>query len=279
LILSNGSARLFFSASGTTATHILCSVKAELGHPADEKPNEGSVQIHVEDTLAAASSSRRKSEEERNYLQSILSELLAPNLLDLESLCIIPGLYAWTLNVDILLLSGSAGNLVDAASHAIRAALQNTMLPLVTPSAPSAMPSSKSDGKVTGSTSTDLLLDSDISQARPPTGLENAPVVITVTVCKAPSSSKLLLLLDATLEEEACSYCQVHVAVDPGDGKTSEPMIGALRKTGLGSLPWALLPDITSLAIHAVSKSKSAFRQATLTSPSQSLLQEQFSVQ
>mgnify|MGYP005845664037 CR=1 FL=1 len=275
LILSNGSARLFFSASGTTATQILCSVKAELGHPADDRPSEGSIQIHVEDTLAAASSSRKKNEEERNYLQSILSELLAPNLLDLKSLCIIPGLYAWTLNIDIMVLSGTAGNLVDASSHAVRAALQSTLLPLVFPST---APTS-TNKSATGSSSTDLLLDSDISQAKQPVGLESAPVVITVTVCKSPSSAQLLLLLDATLEEEACSHCQVHVAVAPGHDKGEEPVIYALRKTGLGSLPWALLPDITNLAIQSISKSKSSFRPANLTSASEALLQEQFSVQ
>ena len=290
LILSNGSARLFLSSSGAAATHILCSVKAELGHPSEDNPYEGNIQIHVEDSLGGAALSRRQSQEERNYLQAIIAELLAPNLLDLKSLCIMPHHYAFTINIDVEILSGTAGNLIDACGHTIRAALQNTLLPSIVPSSTAA--SSSTGKEPTGSTSSDLLLDSDIRQATTPAGLERAPVVVTVTVCQRPSSSSstaangsFLLLLDASLEEESCSFCQVHVAVDPGDADDndnaakSEPEICALRKTGTGSLPWALLPDITALAMTAVPTAKAAFQTSKSTSESQGLLQGQFAIQ
>lgn len=291
LILSNGSARLFLSSSGTAATHILCSVKAELGHPSEDNPYEGNIQIHVEDSLGGAALSRRQSQEERNYLQAIISELLAPNLLDLRSLCIMPHHYAFTINIDVEILSGSAGNLIDCCGHIIRAALQNTLLPSIVPSstAKNSSTSSSSTGKEpTGSTSSDLLLDSDIRHAKSPAGLERAPVVVTVTVCQRPPSSvaagnSFLLLLDATLEEESCSFCQVHVAVDLGegaDGGKSEPEICALRKTGAGSLPWALLPDITALAISAVPTANDSFQYSkAATAELLGPLQGQFAIQ
>lgn len=291
LILSNGSARLFLSSSGTAATHILCSVKAELGHPSEDNPCEGNIQIHVEDSLGGAALSRRQSQEERNYLQAIISELLAPNLLDLKSLCIMPHHYAFTINIDVEILSGTAGNLIDCCGHTIRAALQNTLLPSIVPSttaAKSTTSTSAVEKEPTGSTSSDLLLDSDIQHARTPAGIELAPVVVTVTVCQSVSSStaagkSFLLLLDATLEEESCSYCQVHVAVDlgeGGDGGTSEPEICSLRKTGAGSLPWALLPDIAALAISAVPIANASFQYSkAITADSLGPLQGQFAIQ
>jgi exosome complex RNA-binding protein Rrp42 (RNase PH superfamily) len=99
-------------------------------------------------------------------------------------------------------------------------------------------------------------------------------------VCQRAESNSYLLLLDASLEEEACSYCQVHVAVDPPGDSNSEPTICALRKTGVGSLPWALLPDITALAFQGVPKAMESYRMAkSLLSEQHNLLQEQIAIQ
>lgn len=277
LVLSNGSARLMLSASGSAATHILCSVKVELGRPSESNSNQGCVMIHVEDSQASTSQSRRKADEERNYLQSIISELLGENLLDLESLCVIPNYYAFTVNVDVEILSGTAGNLVDACCHTILAALQNTLLPNITPSSTAG---SANTASIKEQATSDLILESDIRQAIIPAGIERAPIVVTVTVCQRSESNSFLLVLDASLEEEACSYCQVHVAVDPpGD---SEPTICSLRKTGSGALPWVLLPDITALAFQGVPKAMESYRIAKplqILSQQQSMLQEQVSIQ
>lgn len=280
LILSNGSARVFF-ASG--ATHIICSVKAELSHPSPEKPTMGQFEIHVDSLTSAAS--RRKTEEDNNHLKSILSALLVTHLLDLEALCIAPG-YAWKLNVDLLVLSGTAANLVDPCSHVIQAALQQTLLPNVSPTikntTSASIPSTGTIGSISthGSAQIDLLLESDIAQARPPPGIDKAPIVVTVTVCQAiePNGlpSKLSLLLDATVEEQACSYCQVHVAID---ANKVEPTICSLRKTGEASLPFDMLQNIIDFAINSVPKAKEAFQTSVSTLASPALLQEQFAIQ
>jgi len=287
LILSNGSARLFLSSSGgKAATHILCSIKAELGHPSEERPHQGSLQIHVEDSLAGASSAKRQSEKDRNYLQSILVDVLGPTLLDLDALCILPYHYAFQVNVDVEILSGTAGNLIDACSHVIRAALENTFLPKVIPS--SAATNNNNSKDPTGSTSSDLILESDMAQAVVPAG--SSVVGVTVTVClrsaidnNSQQKKSFLLLLDASLEEESCSYCQVHVAVDTGEDSGEEPVVCALRKTGEGSVPWDLLPEITALAIRAVPKAKNAYKSsiknALVSGHSKSLLQGQFEIQ
>ena len=75
-------------------------------------------------------------------------------------------------------------------------------------------------------------------------------------------------------------FCQVHVAVAAGSDK-QEPEICALRKTGMGSLPWALLPDITALAISAVPIVQRAFGSGSQSTSSEKLgiLQGQFAIQ
>ncbi|CAB9510624.1 complex component RRP43 [Seminavis robusta] len=276
LMLSNGSARLILSSSGSTSTHILCSVKVEVMTPSQSQPNQGNLIVHVEDSLAANSSlSRKKNEEDRNRVQSIISELLATNLIDLESLCIIPYHYAFNVSVDVEILSGTAGSIIDACCHAIRAALQNTLLPKVVPS--SIVNDAGTSMDPVGSSSSDLMLESDLSLAQTPSGIDNAAVVVTVTVCHRALTNSYLLLLDASLEEEACCFCQVHVAVDAREG--TEPTICALRKTGNGSLPWELLPEITALAVKAVPMTKSSFRVAGSSRNNASLLQTQLDIQ
>merc|ERR1719300_598988 len=54
----------------------------------------------------------------------------ASTVLDVRSLCLQPGKLCWVLYIDILLLE-CGGNLFDAASIAVKAALFNTKLPSV----------------------------------------------------------------------------------------------------------------------------------------------------
>ena len=71
LVLSNGSARLLMS---TGETDLVCSVRAELAHPAIDRPNSGVLEIHVDTTRK---SSRNNSLDE---LESTLSRLLSNHL-------------------------------------------------------------------------------------------------------------------------------------------------------------------------------------------------------
>ena len=66
-------------------------------------------------------------------LESTLSHLLLPHLVDVKALCVVPHHYVWKLHIDLFLIATSGGSLVDACSHVIHAALQNTQLPHVTP--------------------------------------------------------------------------------------------------------------------------------------------------
>jgi hypothetical protein len=78
----------------------------------------------------------------------------------------------------------------------------------------------------------------------------------------SPPNTTAILLLDTvhakivnvTLEEEACAYCLVHVAVGIDHGKvdgTQTQTACACQKSGGGSLPVPLLPEIMATALAA----------------------------
>lgn len=223
LVLSNGSARVFL---GTGEIHILVSVKAELVVPALNHPDEGTVNVHVD--------LMHKRDEE---LESTLSNLLIPHLVDTKKLCIVPNHYAWSLHLDVLILAASGGSLLDACSQGINAALQNTRLPKVTYT-----PANAGDKPT-------LQVDSDISKADHIPGVSGAPVIVTVSMLKCPAP---VFILDASLEEESCAFAQVHVVLEQTAG---EPTICALHKAGGGSLPFSLLQDLTSFVLKASTSS------------------------
>jgi exosome complex component RRP42 len=302
LVLSNGSARLFSSSAGCcNNTHILCSVKAEVVHPAPNEPDKGVVELYV-DTLTTAIGSGGSSRAVQRKLQdgwtATLQQLLVEHLVDLSALCIVPGQYVWRLHVDLYLLQCDAGSLLDATSHVMRAALANTLLPSITTTtaaAPANTTTTKTASTVETSSkdaNTDLVVDGDVWKARPPPGVERAPILVTVAVlkCKSAATSTTnkgpslpvhVLIVNATLEEEACAYCLVHVAiVTAADGTKT---VCACQKTGRGSLPVPLLPEIIEKALAATGP---AVQQYQIQQPSEQqaassfgLLQEQFAMQ
>jgi exosome complex RNA-binding protein Rrp42 (RNase PH superfamily) len=245
LTLSNGSARVFL-ASGET--HILVSVKAELVVPAISHPNCGVIDIHVDfmhnnkdDTLAAT-----------------ISSLLLPHLVDTEKLCVVPNYFVWRLSIDVLVIASNGGSLLDACSRGIHAAVQNTLLPKLTHEP------APDGGKPV------LQIDSDIKNACNIPGSDKAPVIATISLLKTETTP--VLILDATQEEEVCAFSQVHVVLDRS---SDEPMICALHKAGSGSLPFALLQDVTSFVLESVSQHDNFF----LNDGQQHMLQETFVIQ
>ena len=290
LILSHGSARLLSANSchDGESTQLLCSIKAELVQPAQDCPNHGAVEFHV-DTLAAGISRRLCDD-----LQATLTHLLASSrnngsssgnnhgIVDTSALCVLPGVYAWRLQIDVYIVS-HAGSLLDAASRVIRAALQTTKLPTVEvlPTTATATTSHESQQAETTTTTAAVMVDGDYHHASYVPGVERGPLIVTVTVLQSSLDTTTTtttnhrpvtcLVLDATAAEEACATAQVHVAVVPGTAKDDKtPTITAVRKTGTGSLPVALLPEITKLALQQASKvdtADDAFVRKTSTEP------------
>ncbi|KAF8409712.1 hypothetical protein HHK36_005791 [Tetracentron sinense] len=158
---ANGSARVRMG-----ATHVIASVKAELGKPSPLQPDKAKVAIYVDCSPTAAPmfevgnislpcdkchsvymSSCSLSRSTINYrgrggeqLSTELSAALQRCLLggksgagagiNLSSLSVVEGKICWDLYVDGLVVS-SDGNLLDALGAAIKAALSNTGIPKV----------------------------------------------------------------------------------------------------------------------------------------------------
>ena len=302
LLMSNGSARLLLGCGGET--HVLCSIKADVVQPSLEHPSRGVMELHIEDATTASTS-------RMDGLESTLSHLLLPHLIPTsitkqqqDVLCIVPRYYVWRLSIDLTLISAEGGSIVDACGRVVQAALATTKLPALSTVEKATITSFMEDDDADvdtlftgGSNKKDgnqhhkpvLQVDSDIAHAKPIIQ-EEAPLVITVTVlkCMVPGKPKptTLLLLDATLEEEACAYCQVHVTLrhpktnDDGNNnkKQQQPTICAIQKAGGGSLPFELLQDITTFCLEAWQSRDTSITQVPME-PKHYLLQEQFSIQ
>lgn len=254
--LSYGSARIFLA---TKETHILVSIKAELVVPASSAPTEGAVEVHVD--YMKGTNSRDDD------LESTLSNLLVPHLVDKRKLCIAPGYYVWKLNIDLFIITSGGGSLIDACSQGIHAALQKTLLPRI-----SVIPANEGGGN-----KPTVQVDSDIKVAQKIPGVENAPVIVTVSLLQHKKNP--VMIVDATGEEEICAFAKVHVVLDRGESSSSskerrEPMICALHKAGGGALPFALLQYVTSFVLEASSSSRVVVSESL-----HHLLQDNFSIQ
>ncbi|GAA5943992.1 uncharacterized protein JCM15063_006138 [Sporobolomyces koalae] len=114
--------------AGATSTEIWAGVRGEIENAAPGQTG-GRVVVGLEIAPTALPSLKA---ELPLHLASLLTSLystacLPPSLV--SQLCVIPGAKAWTLYLDVLVLSSAGGNVVDLAVLAARAALVNVRLP------------------------------------------------------------------------------------------------------------------------------------------------------
>ncbi|MBN3305521.1 EXOS7 protein, partial [Amia calva] len=192
-------------------TDILVGVKAEIGKPKPMVPDEGFLEFFVDCSANATPQFEGRGGEDlgteiSNTLYKVFNNR---HSLDLRTLCISPKEHCWVLYVDVLLLQCD-GNLFDAISIAIKAALFNTRIPKV-------HISEDDEGTKEIELSDDPY---DCMRLK----VDNVPCI--VTLCKIGHRH----VVDATLQEKACCMASVLMAV------TSSGNITCVRKTGAGSL-------------------------------------------
>lgn len=105
-------------------TSVMGLVTAQLVQPYRDRPNEGSLSIYTDfspmaDPLFDAGRPGESSVELGRIIDRGLRESRS---VDMESLCVIPGKFVWSIRLDLHVLDNS-GNLVDAATVAALAAL------------------------------------------------------------------------------------------------------------------------------------------------------------
>jgi len=204
-------------------TDILVGVKAELETPLSSSPSEGRLEFFVDCSANATPAFEGRGGE---ALGVSIARLLhrayhTQGAIDLAKLCVLPGKTCWILYVDILVLE-VGGNLYDAVSLAVKAALASTRVPLVAVTAV--------DG---GEPEIEL---SDDPGAHTRLDVSGAPVL--VTLARVGNHC----IVDSTVEEESCSSASIVVAVTP------RGEVAALRKVGGGSFHPGTLVSATKLA-------------------------------
>ncbi|XP_045634627.1 exosome complex component RRP42 isoform X3 [Ursus americanus] len=202
---------LTFSKSHFGHTDILVGVKAEMGTPKLEKANEGYLEFFVDCSANATPEFEGRGGDDlgteiANTLYRIFNN---KSSVDLKSLCISPREHCWILYVDVLLLE-CGGNLFDTICIAVKAALFNTRIPRV-------RVLEDEEG------SKDIELSDDPYDCIR-LSVENVPCI--VTLCKIGYRH----VVDATLQEEACSLASLLVSV------TNTGVVTCMRKVGKGSL-------------------------------------------
>ena len=197
-------------------TKILVGIKAEVGTPYPDRPNEGSFTVNAELLPLASTTFEPGPPDERGIeLARVVDRSLREGgALDLEKLCIIPGEKVYILFIDIYVLDYD-GNYYDPSLLAAVAALATAKIPKYEVSG---------DGRVE-KTGEKFSLQ-----------LTSIPTTITIGIIKE------LLLVDPQIEEE--SVLDVSLVM----GTDEKGNIVSIQKNSPGLIPVNLMDKITELA-------------------------------
>jgi exosome complex component RRP42 len=110
-------------------TKVLAAVKASLGKPYADTPNEGMLVVNVDLVPFTSQKFERGLDENSVELARIVDRgLRGANAVDLSKLCLVPGEKAFAIYLDVCALNNN-GNLVDALVLACSKALSEAKLP------------------------------------------------------------------------------------------------------------------------------------------------------
>ena len=115
-------------------TRILCHINAVLGEPKTTRPSEGTIRISVDLSPMASPAfegATRNTEECVEIVRVLERSVRDARCLDMESLCIIAGKSAWSLEANLTVIN-HCGNMIEAASIALLSALSHFKRPEVT---------------------------------------------------------------------------------------------------------------------------------------------------
>jgi exosome complex RNA-binding protein Rrp42 (RNase PH superfamily) len=249
---------------------ILCSVKAQVVRPSRNKPDQGIIELFV-DRLNSGNQS------ELDEIQALLSHLLLQDdsvLVDRRSLCILPGEFAWRLSIDLVFMTAvsSATSRLHAVSCVIRAALETTLLPSIT-TEQNSNPTSSNQEQYT------LLVQDDIRKAHPvltPSSARTVLVTVSLIPCSKLQEQSVVMIVDATTQEQACASGQVHVVVQLESNNHDDLSICAVQAKG--KIPVGSLPEIMNTAVQVAKRDAQHTRVYKELSGVNSLLQEPFGI-
>lgn len=101
----------------------MASVSGEIVEPKATRPSEGTLQIQVDTSpMASPHFDGRVSDLSVELTRLLERTIRDSKCVDMEALCLVSGLKAWSLRVDVVILNDE-GNLVESCSVAALAAL------------------------------------------------------------------------------------------------------------------------------------------------------------
>jgi len=205
-------------------TDILVGVKTELETPLPSQPNRGRIEFFVDCSANASPAFEGKGGDNlaADISRALTRAYASPEVLNLEELCILAGKTCWILYVDILVLE-VGGNLYDAVSMAVKAAIFSTRIPVVSVTSV--------DG---GEPELDL---SDDPHAATRLSVENAPILVSLARIGNHC------IVDCTPEEETCSSASLLCSVTPTGQLTT------VKKLGGGSFQPMSIQSATKQAV------------------------------
>jgi len=233
-----GSARLRLA-----NTDVLVAVKIEVDVPFPDQPNEGKIEFFVDCSANATPDFEGRGGEElaMEITNSLAAAYKSTKAFDLSKLCILKSRKCWKLLVDILILE-CGGNLYDAVSIAVKAAMWNTRIPRV-------LSVSLDGNKVEMDVSENL---HDCQQL----DIISAPIMVTV------SKIGEHCVVDPSAAEEQCSTAAVVVAVSQGRFTT-------VLQAGSGSLHPSTLIESLQLGSEVASQLDAALLDILKQVPAQ----------
>ncbi|XP_006267502.1 exosome complex component RRP43 [Alligator mississippiensis] len=201
-------------------TTVICGIKAEFAAPPVDATNKGYIVPDVD--LPPLCSARFRpgppGEEAQAVSQFIADVIENSQIIMKEDLCIVNGKLAWVLYCDIICLDYD-GNILDACTFALLAALNNVQLPAV------------AINEETG------LAEVNLKQ-KTPLNIRKYPVATSFAIF-----DDTLLIVDPTAEEEDLATGTVTIVTD------EEGRLCSVHKPGGSPLTGAKLQDCITRAI------------------------------
>jgi|UniRef100_A0A7J3XY92 exosome complex component RRP42 len=199
-------------------TQVIAGVKAELGSPYEDRPNEGVLQVHAEFVPLASPSFEPgpPNEEAIEVARVIDRSLREPRAIELSKLIVQPGRLAWVIYDDVYVIDHD-GNILDAGMIASMIALAVTKLPKLDIS---------SEG---------VKINREVKET--PIPLNTLVTTITMGVLGD------ILVVDPSLEEESVLDTFISISVD------EKGRIVGLQKRGLKSITPKTLDSAVEIAL------------------------------
>ncbi len=207
-------------------TVSIAGVKAEIGTPFADTPNEGVLIVNAE-FLPLASPSFEPGPPDENAIEIarvVDRGIRSSRTLDLERLCIIPGKRVWVIYVDVYVLNHN-GNMIDASGLAVLSALLTAKIPVVKVS---------EDERI------------GITDEWVPLPIRDRPIPVTM----AKIGDKLVV--DPNINEELSMDCRLTLTVN------ERGSICAVQKGGRGSLSMNDILYAVDLALKVSKEIRSA---------------------